>query len=396
MEIYKPIYGIIARIFNVFISTKKKCWVFGADYGNSYREGPKYLLEYMLHNHPEYTCTFVTRNKEVLSDLKKKGVPCEYALSIKGVIKVCKADAIFTSHFMEDVLFSYPKKGRKHFQLVHGQPYKLAYLALPEAYENVVFQKSSRIRWRNAFRHWLYYNWKLTDTAFASATSDFLAIYMDKDFGHLTPIKVLGMPRNDALFHHDEMKNEKWLNGLEGKKVFIYMPTHRAYGKGMITPTPFANRLDIQQWMRDNNVVLLMKNHPNMMAHVKEPFQNDVIIDITAMGIDPQVCIYNSDALITDYSSVWMDYLILRRPIIFYTYDNWENDDAGVHYDIHEDAPGYFCNSEEELYHLMKRVAENPDSMIASKEVLAKFHKYIDGNSCERYYHEICKLMYHE
>lgn len=396
MKIKKPLYALIARVLNVFIKTKRQHWVFGADYGNSYREGSKYLLEYMLEKHPEYQCVFITRNKEVHSYLKRNNIPCNYNMSLTGIIKICRADAIFTSHFMEDVLYAYPKPNRKYYQLVHGQPYKLAYLSLPEVYDTTVFQrdKSLSSKIQTSFRNWAYYDWNLTDSCFVSATSDFLASYMEKDFGHLTPVKVLGMPRNDALFHHEKMKLERWIDGLSEKKVFVYMPTHRAYGKGEATPTPFVKRPDVQQWMRDNNVVLLMKNHPNMIPHLKNPFKNDVIIDITMMGIDPQVCIYHSDALITDYSSVWMDYLILRRPVIFYTYDKWEQDDAGVHYDIHDDPPGHFCQTEDDLFCLMKKVIENPNSMIAPQRVLDKFHKYVDGNSCERYYQEIERIMY--
>ena len=46
MKIPITIIGFAARIISAFIPVQKKHWVFGADYGNMYREGPKYLLEY--------------------------------------------------------------------------------------------------------------------------------------------------------------------------------------------------------------------------------------------------------------------------------------------------------------------------------------------------------------
>jgi len=169
------------------------------------------------------------------------------------------------------------------------------------------------------------------------------------------------------------------------------MPTHRLYGHGEATPTPFKDNLEAQQWMKDNNVVLLVKNHPNMAAKVKHPYNSDCIIDITTAGIDPQVALYYSDVLVTDYSSVWTDYLILRRPVIFYFYDNFEANDTGNLYDIREDPPGHFCYNEEEFFGQIRKCIEDYNGMAPSDHIINKYHKFIDGNSCERFYNEIIK-----
>ena len=71
-------WGIIARIIHLLVPIKEKHWIMGADYGRSYREGPKYLLEYMLKNHPDYDCCFITVSDTVYNNLKEKGIPCEY------------------------------------------------------------------------------------------------------------------------------------------------------------------------------------------------------------------------------------------------------------------------------------------------------------------------------
>ena len=139
-------------------------------------------------------------------------------------------------------------------------------------------------------------------------------------------------------------------------------------------------------WFRDNNILLLMKQHPNMLSKMKDFPNTETIKDITRSNYDPQVCIYHSDVLITDISSVWMDYLLLRRPVIFYIYDDFEQNDAGCHYDIREDPPGYFCYSEKELLELIKSIKMNYDKMRPSDRIVKKYHKYIDGNSCKRYF----------
>lgn len=383
-------YGIKARIINIFISVKPKHWVFGADYGHSYREGSKYLLEYMIKNHPDYTCTFITQNSEVYNYLRKKSIPCEMNYSSRGIRIIAEADSVFTTQSMSDIHLAYPKKNRKFYYLLHGQSQKICQNALKDTdwwknlHKESIFQKV-----KHSITNFINEGNKKSD--FVAVTSDFLAPFTEMDFGHQFPVKVLGMPRNDALFDKERMSKEKWIEGVDEKFVILYMPTHRAYGVGEVTPTPFANRPEILEWMQKNNVVLLMKNHPNMIPKIKETINNECIKDITKLGLDPQVCIYHSDVLVTDFSSVWMDYLLLRRPIIFYIYDNWEQDDAGVYYDIREDAPGHFCYSEDDFFNLVKAAKEKYDEMKPSDRIVRKYHKYVDGDSCKRYFEEVSR-----
>lgn len=381
-------YGIAARIINAFVPLKRKTWVFGADYGRTYREGSKYLLEYMLENHPDYDCCFITKSPQVFRELKCKNIPVAMNCSFSGIVKAAKAECVFTTQATADIHFTYKKKGRRFFYLVHGQPLKIAQSALKKTtfWKNYI-DKIGRIeKYKRYVTHFLNEGYTMDDVEFVAATSDFLKPFMEKDFGDKPPVKVMGMPRNDALFQPERMKQEKWIEGVDDKFVITYMPTHRAYGKGQASPTPFKNRPEIQRWLRDNNVVLLVKNHPNMVKQCKSFYSSDCIIDITTWGIDPQVAIYHSDVLVTDFSSVWMDYLLLRRPIIFYIYDDFEHDDVGCHYDIRKMPPGHFCYTEDEFFELIKKIKYDYEAMKPNDEIVNMYHKYVDGNSCERYY----------
>lgn len=390
MAIPVTLYAVVARIINMFVPVKPKHWVFGADYGNMYREGSKYLIEYMLLNHKDYHCTFITQNPEVKKELDEKGIPCEMNFSPRGMTAIAKAEAVFCCQAMNDILLAFRKKGRKFYYVLHGMPLKIAARALPKEYWDKYVEKthdslvSKLVQTINPFI-------QIEDSDFVAVTSDFLKPYEERDLDNKVPVKVLGMPRNDALFQDERMKREKWVEGLDAKFVIVYMPTHRKYGQGEVSPSPFIDNEDYQQWMRENNVVLLVKQHPNMIPKLKDVKQTDVVRDITCDRLDPQVCLYHSDVLITDFSSVWMDYLLLKRPILFYIYDDFEHDDAGCHYDISEDPPGHFCKTEDELFKLIKKTKEDYDSMRPSDHIVSKYHKYVDGNSCERYFNAIVK-----
>jgi len=391
--IQRCIYGSLARLLSLVVPVKKQLWVFGADYGNTYREGSKYLLEFMLKNHREYDCVFVTRSKNVISELRSKDIPCVDNYSLKGVWLVVRSECVFTTQAAADILFAFKRKCRKFYYLMHGMPMKVALCVLSKSDKSSGAHRGFWAMVKAWVTALLTCDRHLTDSVFVSATSDFFAYWMRPEFDNKTPVKVLGMPRNDALFQPWRMDKEKWVADVKSKFVITYMPTHRRYGKGQLSPTPFERRPDVQAWMQQNNVVLIVKNHPNMLRRFPSggyhPYESSTIRDITTADIDPMTAIYHSDVLITDYSSVWMDYLLLRRPIVFYIYDNFAKDDVGLYYDPIQENVGHPCYSEDELFRLIKHIKANYEAMRPAGAVVHKFHKYVDGNSCERYFNEI-------
>lgn len=397
-NVKKLLLGTLARALNAIIPVRKGLWIFGSDYGNMYREGSKYLLEHMLEYHPEYDCRFVTQSEKVYEELAARNIPCVMNLSLRGVWIAARAECVFTTQVGGDIVYAFKKRKRRFFYLVHGQSYKVALMALSKTgyKQKAIFADANPIvGFLRKIKAWLSFyfvcDYGCLDSEFVSATSEFLSKWQKNDFGEGMQSLILGMPRNDALFQPQRMRREKWILDVEGKLIVAYMPTHRLYGRGDMSPTPFQNRPDIQEWMVKNDVLLVVKNHPNMLLFNKGMcfYESSCIKDITAAGIDPMTVLYHSDALITDYSSVWMDYLLLKRPLIFYIYDNFEHEDVGVYYDIKEESVGHFCYSEEELFDLIKKVKGNYDSMRPNESVVRKFHKYVDGNSCARYYNAI-------
>ena len=391
-------YGIFARLLWVFVPVRKKLWIFGSDLGNMYREGSKYLIEYMVKAHPEYDCWFVTKSKEVFQELGRRGIPCVMNNSLKGIWLTARAECVFTTQMASDILYAFKKKARRFFYLVHGQPYKIAIVELSKTdygKKAAFAQQRTKLQYLTVLKQLLNRLFicdnSCLDSEFVAATSDFLSRLQKRDFGEDMPSKVLGMPRNDALFQPERMSGEKWVGDAAGKFVVSYMPTHRLYGRGAFSPTPFADRADVQKWMKDNNVMLVVKNHPTMLLYKDNghPYESDCIRDITTAGIDPMTVLFHSDVLITDYSSVWMDYLLLRRPVVFYIYDDFVHDDVGVYYDVREERVGHFCYSEQELFDLLKKIKSDYDAMRPADDVVRKFHKFVDGNSCERYFAEI-------
>lgn len=392
----KLLFGIYARLVSPLIKVQRKCWVFGADYGRSYREGTKYMIEFMLREHPDYDCCFVTQNPAVERRLRLLGIPCVNNMSFAGIHKIARAEAVFTAQAVDDIRFAYRKAGRHFFYMVHGQPFKVAIKSLSKDYLDQI--DPSRQHWAKRLQDRIYLYLlqgnEFDDVEFVSATSPFLLPYQRRDFGDKMELKVLGAPRNDVFFNGvSASDNDAWPQEYAGHKIITYMPTHRKYGQGALSPLPFLGNDEAQQWLRDHNYILLVKQHPNMIPRMKGLKQTDVIRDITATAIDPQVILCHTDILITDYSSVWIDFLLLRKPVLFYLYDDFEKEDVGCYYDFRLDFPGHFCHDEAGLLALIQQTQLSDTALRPADHIVDKYHKYQDGNSCLRIYTAVHQIL---
>lgn len=100
-----------------------------------------------------------------------------------------------------------------------------------------------------------------------------------------------------------------------------------------------------------------------------------------------------SDCLVTDYSGVYFDFLLLQKPIIFYCYDYKEylKDDRELYFNYFDDniTPGPKVKNITELMQSISN--EMRESSYKKKITRAKklFHKYQDDMNCARVYNFI-------
>lgn len=136
-----------------------------------------------------------------------------------------------------------------------------------------------------------------------------------------------GYPRNDRLpdaAPEDIQAIRERLDIPAGKRVVLYAPTYRdnqQQGQEFVyTPPVDFDRL-IEAFGED--VIWLFRAHYFVSNHIDFARYNGQVRDV-AWVEDINDLYLISDLLITDYSSVFFDYAILRRPILFYMYDKEE------------------------------------------------------------------------
>ncbi|MCT4395806.1 CDP-glycerol glycerophosphotransferase family protein [Periweissella beninensis] len=157
----------------------------------------------------------------------------------------------------------------------------------------------------------------------------------------------IGYPRNDKLFLENNVENIAGLKEKlaipQNKKVILYAPTWRDNQFKTIGEYTFELPFDMKelQARMGDEYVLVLRMHYLIANKLDLTGMEDFVINASDYS-DISDLYLLSDALITDYSSVFFDYAILNRPIIFYAYDidAYGDELRGFYMDYHKDLPG--------------------------------------------------------
>lgn len=198
-------------------------------------------------------------------------------------------------------------------------------------------------------------------------------------------IVMLDYPRNDALHDDDMRRKVRTEQGIEEKRVYVYMPTWRGGdAKNVSMEDQIAEVTGyLQQFdsLLDDSEVLYVNMHPFVgsrldydgFSRVKPfPAQYETYDFLNA-----------SDSLITDYSSVFFDYAETKRRIVLFTYDLEEYmGDRGTYFDVRE-LPFDRCRTPEETIKALRSSSSQP-----TDSFLDTYCKYRDpeGESCAKKY----------
>ena len=374
-----PLY-LIAKI----IPKDKNIWIFGAWFGEKYGDNSKYLFEYVNKNHPEIRAIWLTKNKETLNIIRKKGYKVYYSYSFMGYLYSLRACFSFISTGFNDINhFVFTKF---YINLWHGIPLK-----------KIVYDDKlvNSIRYDTLFHKLIRIIFpfirKPEDFYKVIASSKDETITLSTAFRkNINNILATGLPRNDIFFQKKLQNKREMIN-------VIYMPTHRNEGELDIKEL-FLNNIDlINNSLEKNSIILHIKLHYYHMkdmnqlkyTNIKLLFDDDIEQDIYS-----KINIF--DILITDYSSIYFDYLLSDKPIIFapFDYEEYIKRDRELYYDYGAVTPGPKCRNWNEVIQWIEKFKENPDLYSKErKKIRDKFHQYQDGKSCERVYDEMQRLL---
>jgi CDP-glycerol glycerophosphotransferase len=361
------------------IPRNKKIWVFGAWYGQKYSDNSKYIYEFILQNYKEIKPFWITKNREIYSELKSKQFPVFMANSWEG-IKICLCCYYtFISSTAEDIN-EYCLNGSIKIWLWHGMPLKKI------LYGEDKYIKLSNIR-KLLIKYFNPYHYIKPDYVLSS--SSFFDSFLSISFN--IPVKKIltfGLPRCDLFFgnnpdHYIESLKIKYPNC----KIILYMPTFRMSAFGETPFNPFQERFsfDLKEFyltLYNENYIFLYKPH-YCDSKIDDVEENDHFIKLTDnMFEDLYSMINNIDILATDYSSIYFDFLVTGKPIILlpFDYDTYIKNSRSHYFNYFKEMSAYKCYSWSDF---MKCLIERNYYQVEQGEV-KKFAEYLDGNSSKK------------
>ena len=228
----------------------------------------------------------------------------------------------------------------------------------------------------------------------ASANTDYLIVssraiedyYCEAFQIDKSKVKALGLPRSDYYFeNHDISRLKKEFSqryGVgENKKIVLYAPTFRDEEK-------YNNVFDFLNLEKFNaalgdEYVLALRLHPK----IRDFYSGDIsaagsYIDLSDYS-DEQELLLISDVLITDYSSIMVEFALLNKPIVFfvYDYDSYIKNERGFYFDFKKTVPGTVVYDSDSLIDVIKNNGFDKDRL--HDFVQTQFDD-IDGKASER------------
>ena len=306
-------------------------WLFSSTDNSHYNYNSRYLFEYVKENLPEITPLFVINDPELRNSLSSK-YGKQYFIeteSIQGIRQALSAGVWFTSAGLPAYGTGLHKK-RLIINLWHGVPLKKIALLDPN------LKKAARIYFKKIFSE--NYTCILT-------TSHELIPLMARSFAvSEDKIKVWGQPRNDGLFQKNDCR--KILGQLfpdlpEYTKTVLYAPTFRDYGQVQLFPFKDFDQEQLEAFLEKKNMLLFIRTHVAEQGSAA-PYLGKRIRFLGNEQAEDVTGILNIfDCLITDYSSIYIDYLLTDKPMIFLPYDRQQYlDGRGMNFDYDDVTPG--------------------------------------------------------
>lgn len=378
----------------IYRNRKSDLILFGSRNGDYYMDNSRALFEWYWEN-GFLNIIWMTKSSEVYASLKKSHLPVARIDSLKGIILLNKAKfGLYTNRLLDLAISdkAVPKSLKVIF-LSHGQSVKNTRFTVKEGVNPIYHRDTLKAS---------------QQMAFAVTTSPFMAEVQSKSNG-IPPdgYKITGFPRNDWMFNPPKQAADDWFSITKGKqysKVILYAPTWRMKGdKTRMFPFNDLNIKELAKFIDENNILLLLRPHIQDMVNNEQcssitealtELSDNIKLTTTKQFLDANLLLFYIDILISDYSSIYHDFLILDRPIFFIPYDIETFDKVnGFKYPYLENLPGPIISTQNDFMNEIISLINGTDSHTVKRAALRKkLYSHLDNKACERVATEIASF----
>ncbi len=371
---------ILILPFDIVIPKRKDYWIFTVRATYPWGDSMRQLFEAAIAD-PEITpillISGLKRRDDIISLYPDAIIVKRF--SLKGIGYFLRSKACFISYGNRE-LYSMLIPQFKHVivHIPHGIKMKSTGFA-------EVAKRDKQRRFLNPY--FMY-----CDMSFVSSKIDRLAECVVR-FHNPHRVFITGLPRNDLMSPQtklmaDLQDHEDKLNKAKnGRKLVLYAFTWRDWSDNF---NPLAEKKNLQalaEVVYKNGGILGVTHHTLTKPLPTEGIEN--IIDCRqAIYPNQQILLRNADLLISDYSSIWIDYLLKDKPIIGFCYD-YERymRDRSLLFDFDRVFPGKITYEVPQLLAALDESLQGKESAVdANKRDYSRkfFYSYFDNNSTKR------------
>lgn len=305
--------------------------------GRQYAGNPRYIYEALRERRPDLRCVWAYNGTA--------SIPGDPPRVVRGSPEYLRVLA--TAGFrVNNVRFTEPgrKAQTRYLQTWHGTPLKrLGYdidVAGPEMEARESFHRESR-------------GWTclLSANPYSTAT-------LSRAFRYDGPVLEAGYPLTDPLLDTrlDRLELVRRLGLSEGRRFILYAPTWRDDRRIAAWRFAFDSPLDMDAVSAalEPDQVLLVKAHHLVSHGPRADALPSNIVDVSHVEDATDLCAL-ADVLVTDYSSIFFDFAVTGRPILFYCYDleHYTRRVRGFYLDPEAGLPGPMARTTGELIALI-------------------------------------------
>jgi CDP-glycerol glycerophosphotransferase len=238
------------------------------------------------------------------------------------------------------------------------------------------------------------------ECTYTPVTSTVGRAFRSAEFGvHPLRVPIIGAARNDRMLRADARGIRRALLGdAADRPTFLWLPTFRESSLPTISISaahpgvPFS-AADVQQlddWLVTQGASLVIKLHPHDAKTFSGDFKAIRILTQEEMerhGLTMYTMLPAFDGLLTDVSSIWVDYLLLDKPMVFAFPDIEEyRRDRGLNLEPYEDwVPGPLARDIDGVIAALADLVEGRDPMARERGLARlRFHEHRDDRSAAR------------
>ena len=312
--------SVFLNIMSMFITINPKRIIFASFGGRSFSDSPKALYEGICNlaefDDWELVWAFVEPEKYHLD----RG--CKVKIDTLDFFKILLGSKVWISNSGMARGIDIHRSGIVEIETWHGTPLKK--IGGEENQNSMITKREKKSRTLD------------TNTIRCAQSCYDQEIFSRVFHASKESILLSDLPRNDRLFRYsaDEIKNIKnQLNISNDKKIILYTPTYREFCNSATFVAPPINK---KKWKTElgEKYVFLFRAHYTITSDLD--LEDDFFIDVTNYP-DLNDLYIISDIMISDYSSTFVDYSVLDRPMLCYAYDLDEyKEKRGLYISLHE------------------------------------------------------------